>query len=90
MKTQFKPDGFGDGMATASEARRGADGVAGGLPELDTYKQFARVSAGAASKRFRVSIRDDSGIPLWMCIEAIKGNLSPLEFLLLRRSHHAH
>lgn len=75
---------------TGGDPLAGRDrGAACGLPVLDTYKQSAQPSIGAGFKRIRVSIRDDAGIPLWMCVRAIEGDLKPLEFLLLRRAHDA-
>jgi len=76
--------------ATGGDPLAGRDrGAACGLPVLDTYKQSVQPSTGAACSPIQGRKKHDAGVPLWMCVEAIKGDLKPLEFLLLRRAHYA-
>lgn len=56
-----------------------------GLQDLIHRTNSPNPATARVSGRFRVSVQDPSGVPLQDVFRAISGELSPLEFLALRR-----
>jgi hypothetical protein len=67
------------------DAQRTPGRPAGAPLNLIHRNKVPNPATARVSGRFRVSVQDPSGIPLQDVFRAISGELSPLEFLALRR-----
>ena len=84
---RMRPEGLpaGRGGARVRHAGGVPAGPEGLLDLIHTTNSPNPVTA-RVSGRFRVSVQDPSGIPLQDVFRVIAGELSPVEFLVMRRA----